>query len=127
MDNFATYAIDTRDPVLVPVEAVTKESQAKMPTSVKSAYVRIAAMLMLKGTEPKMISRRASGCVRILKCSAPVPRKGSARRSGYYKATVAAEDACDNAPKTVPFRALTGRQQRLAAALAITHFLRSAL
>jgi hypothetical protein len=124
--TYQTQAIDTRGDLRVPVRAVVTEKAAKMPNSCRAPYVRVAAMLMLDGaSDPAMISERSAGCVRILRCSAPVPRRGSTPRSGRVAAEREAEEAELSAPKTVAWRALTGRQQRLAAALALTAALRT--
>jgi hypothetical protein len=126
--TYQTQALDTRGEIRVPVAAVIAEKAARMPTRCRAPYVRVAAMLMIAGAEhPAMISDRAVGCVDILWCSAPVPRRGKTARSGRVVAELAAEEAELAAPKTVAWRALTGRQQALAAALALTSALRAAV
>lgn len=96
-----------------------------MPTSCRDTYVRVAALLMLADAEyPAMISDRTAGCVQVLTCSYRVPRKGKTPRSGRMAAYAEARNAEAEAPRTVAWSDLTGRQQKLAAALAISAILR---
>jgi hypothetical protein len=45
---------------------IVKTAAAKMPSSCKGRYRRVAVMEVADGTEPAMISERAKGVIRIV-------------------------------------------------------------
>ena len=53
-------------PAAPATEYVILEASAKMPSSCKGRYARIAVCEVVAGTRPKMISERARGMVRIV-------------------------------------------------------------
>ena len=48
---------------------VVKVSSAKMPMGVRAPYCRIAILETTDGQVPRMISKRARGVVRIVRCA----------------------------------------------------------
>jgi len=48
-------------------EFIVKTATAKMPTSVKHPYARVAVLEIEHGAQPKMISDRARGVVRVVR------------------------------------------------------------
>jgi hypothetical protein len=76
---------------------VIKTSAAKMPTSCRQPYIRIAVLEIEDGAqEPTMISTRARGVIRIVQTWGPVPRKGTTARSGKALAMAAAVALVDS-------------------------------
>ena len=53
---------------------VVKVSSAKMPRGVIAPYCHIAVIETLDGQVPKMISARARGVIRIVRCAGPCHR-----------------------------------------------------
>lgn len=47
-------------------EFIVRDASAKMPTSCKGRYRRVAVMEVERGTIPRMISIRAKGVVRVV-------------------------------------------------------------
>jgi len=45
---------------------IVQTASAKMPAKVKAQYRRVAVLEVVPGAQPKMISRRARGVVRIV-------------------------------------------------------------
>lgn len=69
---------------------VVKTSAAKMPSSCKGVYRRVAVMEVEKGTTPKMISERAKGVVRIVEIWEDL-NVGRTERCAYRQALAEAE------------------------------------
>lgn len=69
---------------------IVMERCAKMPSSCKAAYRRIAVVQLsqeytAKNMLPKMISERARGVLRIARDYAPVPANGKTPKSGLFE------------------------------------------
>ena len=76
---------------------VVKVSSAKMPMGVRAPYCRIAILETTDGQVPRMISARARGVVRIVRCAErchlgfrPRGRTGAERTLAEFRAIAAA-------------------------------------
>jgi hypothetical protein len=75
---------------------VVMTSSAKMPSSVKAAYVNVAVVQLnqqytANNWRPKMISERARGVLRVIHLG-HYPANGKTDRSGYQQAIKRAHD-----------------------------------
>jgi hypothetical protein len=76
-------------------EFIVMTASAKMPSSCKGVYRKVAILEVLKGVTPKMISERARGVIRIVALNDRLHagRDGS-RTTAYGKAKMDAERVC---------------------------------
>ena len=70
--------------------AIVSEYACKMPSSVKSPYVDVRAVVSTDGQRPA--SSRAKNCAQILTSSGAVPARGRTMRSAYQQALAHAEE-----------------------------------
>jgi hypothetical protein len=75
---------------------IVMTSSAKMPNSVKAAYVNVAVVQInqhytAQGLRPKMISERARGVLRVIRLG-HYPAAGKTERSGYQQALKRADE-----------------------------------
>ena len=75
---------------------VVMTSCAKMPSSVKAAYINVAVVQLnqeytAKNIRPKMISERACGVLRVIHLG-HFPAAGKTEKSGYRQALRRAEE-----------------------------------
>lgn len=75
-------------------EYVVKTSSARVPMSCRGSYAHIAVMEVLEGIEPKMISERARGVVRIVETWWAL-NVGKTEKCAYRRALAEAEELAD--------------------------------
>ena len=64
---------------------IVRTASAKMPASTKGRYSRVAVLEVEDGADPKMISERAKGVIRIVRTWERL-NHGTSERCAYHRA-----------------------------------------
>lgn len=100
-------------------------SRACMPNSCWGTYTNTAVMECLPGMPPRMISRRAVACVRIVSKLGP-SFEGKTKRCAAEKDYAACRESLEHLkPSKIRFSKLRPSQQQALAVDAVARFLRS--
>ena len=75
-------------------EFIVMTAAAKMPSSVRARYRKVAVCEVEHGVKPKMISERAKGTVRIVSLADKLHAGQGGPRTAYALAKVDAERLC---------------------------------